>query len=103
MALRGQVVDLIRLHLLDDADQTAGIGHVAVVQDEMAILLVRILIEMIDAIGIKKRGTALDTMDLITFFQEKLGQISPILAGDAGNQCFFIHINSFSYFLFTRP
>ena len=34
MALRGQVVDLVGLHLLDDADEVGRIRHVAVVQEE---------------------------------------------------------------------
>ena len=38
MALRREVVDLVRLHLLDDADQVGRIGQVAVVQDEAGIL-----------------------------------------------------------------
>ena len=33
MALRREVVDLVRLHLLDDADQVGGVGQVTVVQD----------------------------------------------------------------------
>ena len=37
MALRGEVVDLVGLDLLDDADQAAGVGEVAVMEDEAAI------------------------------------------------------------------
>ena len=33
VALGGQVVDLVGLHLLDDADQVGGVGQVAIVQD----------------------------------------------------------------------
>ncbi len=54
MALRRQVVDFTRLYLLDDADQTAGVGHIAVVEKEAAVFLVRVLIEVVDAIRIKK-------------------------------------------------
>jgi hypothetical protein len=35
MALGAEVVDLIRLHLLDDADQVGAIGEIAVVEGEL--------------------------------------------------------------------
>ncbi len=53
VALRRQIVDLVRLHLLDDADQIGGIGQVAIVQVQPHAALVRILVEMIDAIGVE--------------------------------------------------
>ena len=34
MALGGEVVDLVGLGLLDDADEVGRVGHVAIVQDE---------------------------------------------------------------------
>ena len=34
VALGGQVVDLVGLHLLDDADQVGGVGQVAIVQEQ---------------------------------------------------------------------
>ncbi len=49
VALRGEVVDLVGLDLLDDALQARGVGHVAVVQDEAAVVLVRVLVEVVDA------------------------------------------------------
>ena len=45
MALGGEIVDLVGLRLLHDADQVGRIGHVAVMQDEAQVLLVRILVE----------------------------------------------------------
>ena len=39
VALRGQVVDFVGLHLLHDVDQAARIRHVAVVQDQTALFL----------------------------------------------------------------
>ncbi len=49
MALRSQVVDFVRLGLLDDANEVRGIGQVAMVQDEAAVRLVGILVEVVDA------------------------------------------------------
>jgi hypothetical protein len=53
MALRGQIVDLVGLYLLHDADQVGGVGQVAVMQVQSHAALVRILIKMIDAVGIE--------------------------------------------------
>jgi len=38
MALCTEVVDLIRLHLLDDPDQVGAVGEVAVVEGELGVL-----------------------------------------------------------------
>jgi len=43
MRLCGEVVDLVRLHFLDDADQVGGVGQVTIVEDEVALLDVRVL------------------------------------------------------------
>ena len=58
MALRRQVVDLVGLHLLDDADQIGGVGQVAVVQMQAHVALVRVLVEVIDAVGVEARRGA---------------------------------------------
>ena len=89
VALRGEVVDLVGLHLLDDADQARRIGEVAVVQDEAAVLLVRILVQVVDAIGVEQRGAALDAVDFVALVQQEFGEVGAVLAGDAGDEGFF--------------
>ena len=54
MALGREIVDFIRLHFLDDADQVRGVGEVAIVEDEVPVLGVGILVQMIDAVGIER-------------------------------------------------
>ena len=76
-------------------DQVRGVGQVAVVQDEFAVIDVRILIQMIDAVGIKQRGAALDAVHDVALLQQKFSQISAVLASDAGDECNFIHCNTF--------
>jgi len=49
-----QVIDFVRLHLLDDADQIGGVGEVAVVEDEVAVFHVRVLVEVVDTVGVEK-------------------------------------------------
>ncbi len=87
--MRRQVVDLVRLHLLDDADQVGRVGQVAVMEDEIAVLHVRILVEMVDAVGVEEGGAALDAVDDIALLQQELGQIGAVLAGNAGDECDF--------------
>ncbi len=55
------------------------------VKNKIAVCAVRILIEMINPVGIKKRGPALNAMNLIPFFKEKFGKIRSILPGNSGN------------------
>ena len=85
MALCGEVVYFIRLHLLNNARQAAGIRHVAIVQYEVAIADVGILIQVIDAISIEQGGAAFDAMHDVIFFQQKLCQIGAVLTGNAGD------------------
>ena len=86
MTLGGEVVDLVRLQLLEDADQARGVGHVAVVEDEAAIRLMRVLVEMVDAVGVEQRGASLDAVDLIALAEEELGEVGAVLADDAGDE-----------------
>ncbi|KAG1257178.1 hypothetical protein G6F65_016013 [Rhizopus arrhizus] len=83
VALRRQVVDLVRLNGLHDADQAARIGHVAVMQHEIARLVVRILVQVVDARGVEQRSAPLDAVDLIALGQQELRQVGPVLAGNA--------------------
>jgi hypothetical protein len=53
MALRGQVVYLIWLHFLDDADKVGGVGEVSVVQPETHLFLVRVGIQVVDTRSVK--------------------------------------------------
>ena len=53
------------------------------------MVFVRVLIEMINAIGIEQRGPAFDAVHFISFFQKKFGEICTVLPGYPGNQSFF--------------
>ena len=52
--LRGEIVDLVRLSLLHDADQIARIGHVSVMQDEIGVRRMNVLIKMLDAARVER-------------------------------------------------
>ena len=83
MTLCGEIVDLLRLHLLNDANQVGGVRKVAIVQDHAAVRLVRIAVQMVDPIGVERRGATFDAMHLVALIEQELGEICAILPGDA--------------------
>jgi hypothetical protein len=62
-------------------------------------MLVRIFVDMIDARRVERRSTALDSVYLIPFFEQKFGKVRTILAGDSRDKrnfcagtCRFVHV-----------
>ena len=89
MALGGQVVDLVGLHLLNDANQAGRVSQVAMVQDELAVFDVWVLVQVVNAVGVEKAAAALDAVHLVAFFKQQLGQVRAVLAGHAGDERHF--------------
>ncbi|MNL02313.1 hypothetical protein D3C87_1228140 [compost metagenome] len=96
VALRGEVVDLVGLDLLDDPDQIGGVGQVSVMQVKPAVGVMGILVEVVDAIGIEQGSPALDPVDLIALLQQQLGQIRTILSRNPRDQSDFTHVETTS-------
>ena len=86
MALGAQVVDLIGLGFLDDTNEVAAVAQVAVVQTEVGVVHMRVLVDVVYPLGVEGTGPALDAVHDVAFFQQKLGQVGPVLAGDAGDE-----------------
>ncbi|STI85249.1 Uncharacterised protein [Escherichia coli] len=55
-------------------------------QMEFRVAGVRILINVIHALGVEGRCTTLNTMHLVTFFQQKLCQVRTVLSGYTGDE-----------------
>ncbi len=89
MRLRREVVDLVGLNLLHDADEVGCVGEIAVVEEEAHRLFVTILIEMIYPVGVEERRTPLDAVHGVSFSEKKLGQIGAVLPGNAGDKSRF--------------
>ena len=85
VALRSEVVDFVGLHLLDDPDQVRRVRHVAEVELEAHVLLVRVVIQVIDPIRVEQRRASLDAMDFVSLLQQELCEISAVLPSDAGD------------------
>jgi len=71
MALSAKVVNFIRLCLLDDAHQIARVAQITIVQLKSRIFNMRILKDLVDALGVKRAGPALDAVDKIPLLQQK--------------------------------
>jgi hypothetical protein len=56
------------------------------VQEEVALGLMRILVEVVDTLGIERRGAAFQTMDFVTFGKQEFRQVGTILSGNSGDQ-----------------
>jgi len=50
-------------------DQPGSIGEVTVVKDEFALFLMRILIAVINSVGVERGLTMFDTMYFVPFLQ----------------------------------
>ena len=83
MALSRQVVDLVGLNLLDDPNEVGGIREIPIVQFEAQVPFVRILIKMVDSIGVERRGAAFDAVHRVSLCNEEFGKVGTILPGDA--------------------
>jgi len=75
VALRGEVVDLVGLHTLDDAHDAGGIGQIPVMQEEMPVGHVRIATQMIDPIGVEQRGAPFDAVHVVALGQQQVRQV----------------------------
>lgn len=45
----------------------------------------RVLVDVVYAVGIEGTGTALDAMYLVTLFKKQFSEVGAVLAGDAGD------------------
>jgi hypothetical protein len=91
VALRAEVVHLVGLDLLHHVDEARRIGEIAVVEHEAAVAGVRILVEVVDPVGVDERRPALDAVDDVSLVEQELGEVGAVLAGDAGDESDFGH------------
>jgi len=80
VGLRAKVIDLVGLDLGNDAGEVGGIREVAVVELEARVRDMRILVDVIDALGVEERGAALDAVDFVAFFEEEFREVGNFTA-----------------------
>jgi hypothetical protein len=87
VALGGQVVDFVRLHLLDDAHQAGRVGQVTVVQDEgLRLSTCGSWYRWSMRSVLNSEAAALDAVHLVALLEQEFGQVGAVLAGDAGDE-----------------
>src|ERR1017187_5187007 len=89
VALRAEIVYLVRFDFCDQREDGDGIRQVAMVQKKTSISAVRIFIDRFETFGVERRGAPDEAMNFVSFAEQKLGQIRTVLAGDASDQRFF--------------
>ena len=77
VALGRQVVDLVRLDFLNEADEVRRVGQVPVVEEEPHVLFVRVLIEVVDAVGVELARSALEAVHLVAMVQKNSARSDP--------------------------
>ena len=50
----------------------------------------RVVVEVVDPVGVEQRGAPLDAMDLISLGQQELGQVRAVLSRDTGDERNFL-------------
>src|SRR4029077_5069296 len=87
VALRAQVIDLLRLHVVDEVGQLLPRREIAVVEEEVPVAAVRVLINMVDPIGIEGTRTPDYSVYVVAFAKQQFRKVRTVLSGDAGNEC----------------
>ena len=88
VALRAEVVDLVRVDQAQRAVERGRVGQVPVVQDQPPAGGVRVLVDVVDPPGVEGRGAPDQAVDLVALVEQELGQVRPVLPGDPGDQRF---------------
>jgi hypothetical protein len=65
--------DFIRLDIVNQMSQLARIGKISMVKEQLGLGFVRILVDVLDSVGIEGAGSAYQSMYLIALMQKKFG------------------------------
>ena len=82
VALRAEVINLIRPQFVEQFDQVDRIAEVAVVQEQMRRAHMRVLVEMVNAFGVERAGATDNPVHLVALGEKKLRQIRTVLPRD---------------------
>ncbi len=80
-----EVVDFVGLQVVEELHQIYRVREIAVMEEKPDAVTMGVLIEVIDAAGIEGARSPDDPVDFVPLFEQQIGQIGAILAGDAGN------------------
>jgi len=75
MAHGTEVINFVWLRFLDDAYQIASVAQIAVVQFEIGVLDVRVLVDVVDTLGVKRTGATFEAVDDVSLFKQKFCKV----------------------------
>ena len=78
MALSTQIINFIWLNFLNNSYNICRISQIT-------IMKMKLIIDMINSISINQRISTNNSMNFISFFQEKFGKIRSILSSNTSN------------------
>ncbi len=81
-----EVVHLLRLDRPDEVHQAERVGQVAVVQHQRTPLLVRVLVDVVEAPGVERGRPADEAVHLVSLGEQQFGEVGAVLTGDARDQ-----------------
>ena len=86
MALCGEIINLVRLHFLDYADQIGSVRQVPIMQNKPSVFFfMRVFIEMINTLGIEHGCTTFYPVNRVALLDQKGGKVGAVLTGNAGD------------------
>lgn len=82
MALCCQVIPPIRRKVVNRIQDPFRAREVAVVKEEPRALLIRVLLDVVDALCVKGTRTADDSMDFVAFGEQQFREVRAVLSRD---------------------
>ena len=84
--LRRQVVDFMRGREFQYAAKASTVGDVAIVERQLNALVMRVGVDVVQALGVKRGCPAHDSVHLVALVYQKFRQIRAVLARNACNK-----------------
>ena len=91
VALRAEMVDLVRLNRVHRLVRRDRVGEVAVVEKEVVVGKMRILVNAVEAFRVKRRCAPDHAVHLVALGEEQFGEIRAVLSGDSGDKRLLWH------------
>jgi hypothetical protein len=79
MALRPEVVDLVRPDLADDVREVVGVVQVAVVELQPGARHVRVLVDVVEPLGVEARAAPDDPVHFVPLRKQELREVAAVL------------------------
>lgn len=90
MRLRSEIVDLIGEDRIKPAAERRGVGEICIVElHPRLVRVVRIDVDVVDSLRVEVGGATDQAVNLVSFAEKEFGEVRPVLAGDAGDECDF--------------